>query len=103
MESLYEAQNTEELIDIEFEEKNFTDVQGQNSNLSTLEIPAYLLNVPFSLSADHPNNIWMEELDAKERKINKKLAMRQFFNFYNFLSSAWQFLLFYKSILYLNS
>jgi N-dimethylarginine dimethylaminohydrolase len=87
MEILNDVQNIEEENDIEVEEKYTIEVQNPNSNLSTLEMPAYLLNVPFSLSAVHPNNIWMTELEPNERKINKKKAMRQFSSFYNFLAS----------------
>lgn len=56
-------------------------------NPTTLERPAYLLNVPFSLQAETPNNVWMEELELNERHIDIKKAMNQFLQFYNFLAA----------------
>ncbi|UCH83389.1 MAG: amidinotransferase, partial [Candidatus Latescibacterota bacterium] len=52
-----------------------------------LEKPAFLLNVPFSYSADEPNNVWMEELGPEDRKINIRKAIRQFFELYHFLAA----------------
>lgn len=56
-------------------------------NPTTLERPAYLLNVPFSLKAETPNNVWMEELKLNERHIDIKKAMNQFLKLYNFLAA----------------
>jgi len=56
-------------------------------NPTTLERPAYLLNVPFSLQAETPNNIWMEELASDERHIDIKKAVNQFLQLYNFLAA----------------
>jgi len=56
-------------------------------NPTTLERPAYLLNVPFSLQAQTPNNIWMEELKSGERHIDMKKAVNQFMQLYNFLAA----------------
>lgn len=87
MESLKEVKSAEDKKDLEIEEKYQATVQKSNNNLFSLEMPVYLLNVPFSLSSDSPNNIWMTEIDPSERKIDKQLAMKQFLSFYNFLSS----------------
>jgi len=56
-------------------------------NPTTLERPAYLLNVPFSLQAETPNNVWMEELQSNERHVDIKKAVNQFLQFYNFLAA----------------
>ncbi len=56
-------------------------------NPTSLERPAYLLNVPFSLQAGTPNNVWMEELKPSERHIDIKKAVNQFMQLYNFLAS----------------
>src|SRR5262245_50221828 len=56
-------------------------------NPGTLEIPAYLLGFPFSYGADVVNNSWMEDLDAKGRRVDLRRATRQFLELYNFLSS----------------
>ena len=56
-------------------------------NPTTLERPAYLLNVPFSLQAQTANNVWMEELKPNERLIDTKKAVNQFSQLYNFLAA----------------
>ena len=56
-------------------------------NPTTLERPSYLLNVPFSLQAEMPNNVWMEELKPSERHIDIKKAVNQFLQLYNFLAA----------------
>ncbi len=57
------------------------------SNPTTLDVPAYLLDFPFSYGADVVNNSWMEDLDEKKRRIDMRRATRQFLELYNFLSS----------------
>ena len=52
-----------------------------------LDRPAFLLNAPFSYSADVANNVWMEELDEAERVPDAKKAMVQFMNVYRYLAS----------------
>jgi arginine dihydrolase len=56
-------------------------------NPTSLEKPAYLLNVPFSLQAQTPNNVWMEELKTDERHVNVKKAVNQFSQLYHFLAA----------------
>ena len=56
-------------------------------NPTSLERPAYLLNVPFSLQVDTPNNVWMEELRSDERHVDIKKAVNQFMQLYNFLAA----------------
>lgn len=55
---------------------------------SQLQVPSYVLNFPFTLSADNPNNIWMEELSDVERSINKPKAYKQFMDLYSFMASG---------------
>lgn len=56
---------------------------------SQLDVPSYLMNFPFSLSIDDPNNIWMEELTDEEReKLNIDTALAQYMELYNFMASA---------------
>lgn len=62
-------------------------VLNLNLNPTKLEKPAFLLNVPFSFSADEPNNVWMEDLEPDDRKINLRKAVRQFFELYHFLAA----------------
>ncbi|MEN8303805.1 MAG: arginine deiminase-related protein [Campylobacterota bacterium] len=56
-------------------------------NPTTLERPAYLLNVPFSLQAQTANNVWMQELRPDERHIDIKKAVDQFLQLYNFMAA----------------
>ncbi len=53
---------------------------------SQLNIPSYVMNFPFTLSADKPNNIWMEELKPEELEINRPKAYKQFMDLYNFIA-----------------
>ena len=56
-------------------------------NLSHLDVPTFLMCPPLSYSTSPPNNIWMEDLDDIERKVDDKKAARQFQALYQFLSS----------------
>jgi N-dimethylarginine dimethylaminohydrolase len=56
-------------------------------NPTSLNKPAYLLNVPFSLSASVANNAWMREIATKERTIDVKKAINQFMQVYHFIAA----------------
>ncbi|MEV6394063.1 arginine deiminase-related protein [Streptomyces sp. NPDC051907] len=58
------------------------------ANPSHLEYPAFLVNAPFSLSAEVPNNVWMEELAEDDREINRSRAMVQFLEVFSVLSAG---------------
>ncbi len=58
-----------------------------SAEIKHLKIPAFLLNMPFSLSTDQPNNIWMNELKPEERIVNKDRALQQWRKVYQFLAS----------------
>jgi len=55
---------------------------------SQLNIPSYVMNFPFTLSADKPNNIWMEELKPEDLVINRPKAYKQFMDLYNFMAGS---------------
>jgi len=57
------------------------------TNPTRLNQPAFLLNPPFSLSTEVPNNIWMEELDPAERTCDPSRAMAQFTALYRHLAA----------------
>ena len=68
--------------------------QLENTGPGTLDRPAYLMNCPFSYSADEPNNAWMYELDDAARTIDRETAMCQFAQLYDRMASdAFVFLL----------
>lgn len=68
--------------------------QLENTGPGTLDRPAYLMNCPFSYSANEPNNAWMYELDDAARRINRETAMCQFAQLYDRMASdAFVFLL----------
>ena len=52
-----------------------------------LEQPAYLMNVPFSLSAEVANNVWMEEIKESDRRIDTRRAINQFMQLYHFMAA----------------
>ena len=56
------------------------------NHIAHTDKPGFLMNVPFSLSCDRPNNIWMQELKPEELVINHDLAVSQFMALYSFLS-----------------
>ena len=53
---------------------------------SQLPIPAFVMNFPFTLDTAVPNNIWMQEMEKEELKINKGKAYRQFLDLYQFVA-----------------
>ena len=53
---------------------------------TALNKPAYLMNVPFSLAADTPNNAWMEEMSSEARHIDIDRAINQFLQLYHFMA-----------------
>jgi len=56
-------------------------------NPTTLDKPAFLMNFPFSLATGAANNIWMRELAADERRVDRRAAYRQFLEVYGYLAS----------------
>ena len=56
-------------------------------NLTKLDVPAYLMNIPFSYSTDKPNNLTMHTLGEEGRKVNGGRAMKQFLDLYYFMAS----------------
>ena len=55
---------------------------------SQLSVPSYVMNFPFTLSTQDPNNIWMQELSSDELKINRPKVYKQFMDLYNFMAGA---------------
>ena len=55
---------------------------------SQLPIPSYLMNFPFTISTENPNNIWMKELKPDELQINRPKAYKQFLDLYNFIAGS---------------
>lgn len=56
-------------------------------NPTSLEKPAYLLNLPFSLQANQPNNVWMKELSEEERHIDISKGINQFMQLYHYMAA----------------
>lgn len=61
-------------------------VRNNPNHIAHTDKPGFLMNVPFSLSCDSPNNIWMEELEPEELVINHDRSVSQFMALYSFLS-----------------
>lgn len=57
------------------------------NGLKRLNTPAYLLNAPFSLSTDQPNNATMRKLTPEQRRVDKDRALRQWLQLYHFLAA----------------
>lgn len=56
-------------------------------NPTAINKPAFLMNVPFSLAADVPNNVWMSELQPEQRHIDIDKAINQFLQLYHFIAA----------------
>lgn len=56
-------------------------------NPSSLDKPAFLMNIPFSMAADVANNVWMEEIESSERKVDIPRAVNQFLQIYHFMAA----------------
>ena len=56
-------------------------------NPTSLDKPSFLMNVPFSLAADVPNNVWMEELAADKRQVDMHRAINQFMQLYHYMAA----------------
>lgn len=56
-------------------------------NPTSLDKAAFLLNFPFSYSAQTPNNIWMQELEDEKRSIDLRKSIKQFMELYHFMAS----------------
>jgi N-dimethylarginine dimethylaminohydrolase len=54
---------------------------------TTLDKPAFLMNLPFSYETEVANNAWMQELEPEERQVDSRRALRQFFDLYHFMAS----------------
>lgn len=51
-----------------------------------MQSPAFLLNAPFSLATDTPNNATMRKLSHEARRVDRERAMAQWTQLYRFLS-----------------
>ncbi|GGP79880.1 dimethylarginine dimethylaminohydrolase family protein [Saccharothrix coeruleofusca] len=56
-------------------------------NPTQFDVPAFLLNAPFSYSTEVPNNVWMEEIAEEERRPDMRRAMTQFLALYRYLAA----------------
>lgn len=56
------------------------------SLLGSLSCPVLLMNVPLSLSAQEPNNAWMEGLSAAERELDRNSVLEQFLRLYRHIA-----------------
>ena len=54
--------------------------------MSQLPVQAFVMNFPFTLSTDNPNNVWMDELKESELEIDKGKAYKQFLDLYQFVA-----------------
>lgn len=56
-------------------------------NPTQFDRPSYLVNFPFSLSTEVPNNPWMQDLPPDRRRPDFKRACWQFLELYRYLSA----------------
>ena len=59
----------------------------QRHTPTTLDKPAFLMNFPFSYETGVANNAWMEQLSEEARRVDRRVAYRQFLELYHFLAS----------------
>ena len=72
----------------ELEKIAFAQREPLTNRFQSLNYPVYLVNFPFTLSNDVPNNIWMDpKVDKKNKKpINLQKAWAEWLDFYSVLS-----------------
>ena len=58
------------------------DPNVQLDNPSQLEIPSFLMNFPFTLATDNPNNAFMAGMSEEELELDHQLAYRQWMDLY---------------------
>jgi N-dimethylarginine dimethylaminohydrolase len=63
------------------------DANLQLDNPSQSDVPAFLMNRPFSWDCSSPNNIWMKKLSKEEIKPDFQLADSQWMALYNLIAS----------------
>ena len=63
------------------------DSNVQLDNPSQSDVPAFLMNRPFSWDCDSPNNIWMSKLSKAEMNPDFQLADKQWMELYKLLAS----------------
>ncbi|MBW3559248.1 MAG: amidinotransferase [Proteobacteria bacterium] len=61
--------------------------EPDNTSPGTLDRPVFLMNCPFSYTAEQPNNAWMRDLSPEERRVNAGKAMTQFGQLYQHMST----------------
>lgn len=69
------------------EQNGSEKVTMPDKNLNNLPLASYMMCMPITMNTDNPNNIWMDEYDPKDLKVDKKKAYKQFLDLYNYLSS----------------
>jgi len=56
-------------------------------NAHNIVYHSFLMCPPFNLATTEPNNILMKRIPEKDREVNRKTALHQFTNLYNFMAS----------------
>lgn len=70
--------------------KNFLTEQSpaeEGLNAHNILYPSFLMCPPFNLTADEPNNVLMQKIPTKDRDVNRKTALHQFTNLYNYIAA----------------
>jgi len=79
-------------VDVNVEEEVLKKLDYEESipigNFNYIAYPSFLLALPFNLSTDDPNNVWMKELPPEKRIIDLENAFSQFIDFYTILSTS---------------
>lgn len=75
----------ENLINKEKVNKKIIDEEILNPSL--IDLPAFLMCAPFTVSNKIPNNAWMKEEADKGERIDRQKALNQWLELYNYLSS----------------
>lgn len=63
------------------------EAQSEEMTHGTLSTPSFLMCPPYSISSDEPNNPWMEEYEGDAGVIDKRRALAQFMNLYQYVSA----------------
>lgn len=62
-------------------------MSNQTLRITHQDIPAFLMSLPLGLSTDAANNVWMQEMSAHDRRVDRAKAIHQFRELYAFLAA----------------
>jgi len=64
-----------------------TETNNKIPNLTSIEGPSFMLNLPTSFNTKVPNNIWMQQANPEDLIVDSDIAIAQWMDLYNIMSA----------------